>query len=78
MVNLGNKCFRLLTFVNHQKPKNLQFITSKMSSTDTAGSGKSVAEIQTKLNATKECISVMNDVKVKLTKNKVTEAELPR
>lgn len=40
--------------------------------------GKNLTELIAALNETKECIGVMNDVKVRLTKNKIAEAELPR
>lgn len=40
--------------------------------------GKNLTELIAALNATKECIGVLNDVKVRLTKNKIADAELPR
>lgn len=36
------------------------------------------ADIRTKLNATRDCISITNEIKERLTKNKLADAELAR
>lgn len=42
------------------------------------GDKKTLADLYSELSATRDCINVLDDVKAKLTKNKVMGAELPR
>lgn len=39
---------------------------------------KTLADLYSELNATRDCINVLADVKAKLTRNKVMGVELPR